>query len=139
MFGSRQLWFSSHNPSSGCMTLVKGGTRQHVVYNNQARTASIAALPSQTFNVKSLLAAGVWNNNLRLSILGYRSSYIVYTSNVILQATATSVIDLHWTNIERLNFTSYGGTSAGFPHYSGTMFAMDDLCISKQQEEIDIE
>ncbi|CAF4702402.1 unnamed protein product, partial [Rotaria sp. Silwood2] len=123
-------------PNSGYMTLVKSGSGQSIAYNGQGRSASIGALPRQTLNVKSFLATGAWNNNLKLSILGYRSGYIVYTSNVILQATTTSIIDLHWINIERINFTSSAGTSAGFPNYRGSEFVIDDLCLSKQQDDI---
>lgn len=125
-------------PNSGFMTVVAIGSGRFAVYNDLGRTASIASRPQRRFHVKSFLATGAWNNNLRLLITGSRLGFIVHTTNVILQATSASIINLDWPNIDRINLTSSGGSSAGFPHYSGVHFAMDDLCIKSQENEIDI-
>lgn len=123
-------------PNSGYMALLNSGSEHFVARNTPNLMTSIGSVPSQLFGVKSFLATGAWNNNLQLSLLGYRSGFVIYTQKVILQATTASIINLDWTNIDRINFTSSGGTSAGYPHYAGLHFAMDDLCLTKKLPEI---
>ncbi|CAF1507211.1 unnamed protein product [Rotaria sordida] len=92
---------------------------------------TISAPAAATFNISLFTAAAAWNDNLYLSISGQQNGTTVYRQTITLQVTNASVVVLNWTLIDSISFTTSGGTvnSMFAGTYSGTQFAMDNLCV----------
>ncbi|UJR06888.1 hypothetical protein I4U23_011177 [Adineta vaga] len=88
----------------------------------------------EVFNIKSFVAAAAWNNDLQLSMTGERSGVGVYTETIILQVKSATNVVLDWKEIDKITFTTSGGTPATSQGFA-TQFAMDNLCITTGSQE----
>ncbi|MBN2128922.1 MAG: PASTA domain-containing protein [Sedimentisphaerales bacterium] len=115
--GKARLWGGSgyHNG------LVSG---DYVAYNGNGNPAEISG-PS--FNIIGAYFTAAWNDGLNIDIEGYRDGAQVYTYTAVVDTSGPSWVQLDFANVDRVRFTSYGGTHN--PQFSlrGTQFAMDDM------------
>jgi hypothetical protein len=97
----------------------------YVAYNlNSALEAVIGASSSFTFN--SAYFTGAWNNGLTISVTGLSSSNVVDQTSITVDSTAPTLETFNWTGVDTVEFTSSGGTNAGY-NGSGEYFAMDNF------------
>ncbi|CAF1531692.1 unnamed protein product, partial [Rotaria sordida] len=123
-------------PESGYATAVSSG--QNVGFNWYGNPMSIGADITgslELFSIKSFVAAAAWNHNLSLSMTGERSGVTVFNQTIILQVKSATNVSLDWKNIDKITFTTFGGTNAMIDGGSGTHFAMDNLCITTGPQE----
>ncbi|CAF1244369.1 unnamed protein product [Didymodactylos carnosus] len=99
---------------------------RHVAYNGGGNPMIISAGSSAIFSIKSFVAAAARRNNLSVTMEGYLSGKIVHSKKVILQTTLAAVITLDWNGIDKIRFTTSGGTVAFTA--DGKIIAMDNLC-----------
>jgi len=99
----------------------------NVAFNAFGLPASVSS--STPFVFQSAYFNAGWNNGLSITVNGLLNGVIKDTSTFTVNATGPAVLEIFdWTDINELDFSSTGGTSAGFDG-SGTEFAMDDLII----------
>ncbi|CAF1052091.1 unnamed protein product [Didymodactylos carnosus] len=114
---------------SGFRSAVTSG--KYAAFNADGARMIMIINAAKSFNLYSFMATSVWNNDLTLQIKGKRSGITKYTEHVILQvASPAKRIVLNWTDVEIVEFITFGGTPQPGLKGSGTHFAFDDMCIS---------
>ena len=108
---------------SGYVNGIVSGT--HVAYNAFADPASILQTTSPIV-LHSTYLTGAWNNGLSIRADGYLGGILKYTKTVTVSAFDHTLVSYEFINVDRVQWTSWGGVNAGFGG-SGTHFAMDDL------------
>jgi hypothetical protein len=103
--------------TSGYQTALRSG--QWVAFNKNGTTTSSVSSANASFTVYSFIAASVTSdNNFTLTINGYQSQAIVFSTNITLTTNSASFVQLNWTAVEKITFTSPSNIST---------FAMDNL------------
>ena len=105
----------------------------HVAYNGFGSPAEfIVTAPGGTkFNFNSVYLTAAWRDNLVVTIVAYRDGTAVSTITHTLSATAPTLVTLNLSQIDRVRFSSAGGTPhAPYGSSPGYQFAMDNLDIS---------
>lgn len=117
--------FSVNSPTStsGYLNGIVSGTS--VAYNSFANPASISS--STAFTLNNAFFTGAWNNGLTIHVTG--SGVTNYSTDIVVNTTAPTNYVFNWTGLTSVNFSSFGGTPAGYSG-SGAHFAMDNLTIN---------
>ena len=109
---------------SGYVNGIISGT--HVALNAYADPASVLQTTSPIV-LHSAYLTGAWNDGLNVRADGYLGGILTYTKTVTVSAFHPTLVSYEFGNVDRVQWTSWGGVDAGFPNGSGTHFAMDDL------------
>jgi len=105
-----QLFFQKHVPESGFVIAFNHGVSQNIAYfENEASIDSQCLF--KTFNFVSLTACAAWNDDLQLTITGYRNSIEINKHTTTLLFGKPQLILLNWKDIDRITFKSSGGTA----------------------------
>ena len=88
---------------------------------------------SFTFNGAYLTAA--WNDNLNITVEGLLDGITKYTKTVVVNTDSPNWFNFDFQDINGLQFTSFGGTDAGF-NGSGTHFAMDNFTYNEPTQYV---
>ncbi len=91
---------------------------------NQFGNAS--AFSGTLFDLASLSLGAAFNDGLNVQIEGLYNGNSVYTRLVIANPFAAQQVNLGWTGINELRFSSFGGTDV-IANGSGTQFVLDNL------------
>jgi hypothetical protein len=104
----------------------------NVAVNDFGHAATISSMTAGTyFDVISGYFTGGWNDNLSITVDGYKDSSEVYTTTFVVNSTGPSFETLNFTGIDTITFTSSGGTPHGYPSGgSGEEFALDNLTVN---------
>lgn len=99
----------------------------NVAFNSFGRPAEISS--TTPFNFEGVYLTGLWNNNLKIDVTGYRGTQKVYASTVVVDVYTPRWFEFDYLEIDRLVFKSYGGA----PAYGGrgNNFVMDDFTFSR--------
>ncbi|CAF2891502.1 unnamed protein product [Rotaria sp. Silwood2] len=108
--------FSSYD-TSGFSTALQSG---YIAYNKNGSTMTISTSPPYVFNLYSFISTSAFQNQLRLTMIGERSSKIWYSATYPLYTHWPQLIKLNYLNIDRITFSTIDSSE----------FAMDNLCIS---------
>ena len=108
--------FPSYNASDFATALQN----KYIAFNKNGSTMTINANPPNVFNVYSLIAASGFENQLRLTMIGQRSSKPWYS--------ATYPLYTHWPQLIQLNYFDIDSITFSVPDSSE--FAMDNLCLT---------
>ena len=122
---------TAHGGNSGYNAGRVSGS--HVALNGVGSPAEfIVTAPGGTkFNFNSVYLTGAWNDDLIVTIVAYRDGTAVSTTTHTLSATAPTLVTLNLSQIDRVRFSSAGGTPhAAYGTNPGYQFAMDNLDIS---------
>ena len=101
----------------------------HVALNGNGITAAVSG---GIFSFGGAYLTGAWNDGLNIQVDGYFEGDLKYTQIVVVNSTAPTWFDFNYYGIDRLEFSSWGGTLN--PDY-GTVpppsshFAMDNFTI----------
>ncbi len=94
----------------GYATAFTSNDSQYIAWSSSSASIS-ADRNQQVFGIVSFEACAVYNDNVKLTITGYRNSaqvYITHTSTLLFGKS--ELTELCWTNIDTLKFESFGGT-----------------------------
>lgn len=98
----------------------------NVAYNVWADPAVVS---DSAFDFGGAYLTGAWNDDLNIQVEGYLGANLLYTQTVVVSSTAPTWFDFNYYGIDKLNFSSWGGTPN--PDYSqygeGAHFAMDNF------------
>ncbi|CAF4895832.1 unnamed protein product [Rotaria sp. Silwood1] len=103
--------------TSGFYTALQSG---YIAYNKKGSTMTISSSPPYKFNLYSFIATSAIQNQLRLTMIGERSSKVWYSATYPLYTHWPQLIELNYLNIDKITFSTTGSSE----------FAMENLCIS---------
>jgi hypothetical protein len=120
-----------NHPTSGYVNSFVPGGSQHIAVFNQ--DASIyTEISNETFTLVSVSACAAWNDNLQLTITGYRKSTEINVHREILIFGKPQLILLHWKNIDHVLLSPSGGTPhPGSRDTGGVQVVLTQLTISQ--------
>ncbi len=114
---AHELWLKKNHPNSGLATFFMPGGSPHIAYFADEASINVEH-PGGTFTLVSLTACAAWNDDLQLTIIGYRNSVHTNTYTATLLFGIPQLILLQWKNIDNVIFKPAGGTlhpgSGGF-------------------------
>jgi hypothetical protein len=108
-YGNKSF-FKEKYPKSGYITAFNTGCSPHLGYFLEKASITIER-PNETFAFVSITACAAWNDDLKLTITGYRNSIQTNTHTTTLIFGQPQVILLQWKNIDKITFQSSGGTA----------------------------
>ena len=114
-----------YNTNSGYMA---GMVSQPYVAFNAA--AGAAAVSDGIFSFGGAYLTGAWNDDLNIQVNGYLDGSLKYSQTVVVSSTAPTWFDFNYYGIDKLGFSSWGGTPN--PNYTtgaGAHFVMDNFTI----------
>jgi surface antigen len=114
-------------PESGYVTAFNPDGSSHIAFFNEEATVSVKE-SNETFTLVSLAACTAWNDNLHLTIIGYRNSKQVNTHTSTLLFGKPQVIVLLWKNIDEITLQPSGGTA----HSENSELESDTHCVLTQ-------
>lgn len=86
-----------------------------------------AMLYSDPFDFIGTYLTAAWRNNLRIQVKGYLDDTLIHSRSVTVDWMEPTWFEFNFTNIDRLEFYSYGGTHAPELSGRGNQFAMDNF------------
>jgi hypothetical protein len=86
----------------------------NVAYSSAFGLPSEIDSPGTNFSFLSVYLTGAWNSNVNIDVQGFRSGALAYDLTAIAEATNSTLFTFNYLDIDRLNFTSFGGQDAGF-------------------------
>jgi hypothetical protein len=116
-------------PDSGWTTVFMPDGSPYIVFSSSSASISVDN-ENILFGVVSLEACAAANDNLQLTITGYRKSTQVKTHTSTLLFGKPQLIQLHWTDIGMIKFQSSGGSQHPGCRHNGSHFILNCLTIS---------
>lgn len=118
---------TSEYNSFGTNGYTNGTVSAPNVAANDHDPASMSSTTPFTFN--SAYFTGAWNNGLNITVTGLLNGVTEDTTTFTVDSTAPTLEAFNWANINELDFSSSGGTSAGYGG-AGEYFAMDNMTLN---------
>jgi hypothetical protein len=101
------------------------------MYNSNGTPMTMTSANSSLINLYSLFVAAAWNDNLQLTIVGYKSYVVIVNNTYTLQVFTMSYLTFTgYTGLDKITFTTSGGTKSSIATDPGKHFAMDNICLS---------
>jgi hypothetical protein len=83
-----------------------------------------------SFTFVSAELTGAWHDGLNIHIVGLFDGAVVNTADVVVDATGPTHVELNWSGLDMLEFTSSGGVLHDPDWLEGAMFVMDDAVVT---------
>jgi hypothetical protein len=104
-------------------------------YYGMVSPSNVAALatseidsPGTNFNFLSAYLTGCWMSNLNIEVQGFRDTNLVYDEAKVASATNATLFTFNYLDINRLDFTAFGGLPAfGVEGVGPPAFVMDNF------------
>jgi hypothetical protein len=108
-------------PNSGFDNGTVSGN--YVAYNSFARSVSVY---NGEFDFVGAYLTAAWNNDLNINIQGFSGVTLLYSTTVVVGPWGPAWFNFNYCGIDKLIFTSYGGTNAGLGG-GGEHFVVDNF------------
>jgi len=108
----------------------------HVAYNADGNAAAVC---DGAFDFNSAYLTGAWRDGLNVQVTGFLGKDLLgnpilkYDTTVTVDTTAPKLFNFNYLNIDRLVFSSFGGTPAGL---ADNHFAMDNFTFTTGEQVI---
>jgi len=114
---------------SGSNRIPAQTSGRYLAFNDYGETLAITTPSSLgTFGIQSFIVSPVWNDNLLLTLNGYRNNTILYTKSITLPSVLSAeFVQLNWSNMDKFTMIPSGGTPHDINY--GAHFAFDNLCL----------
>jgi hypothetical protein len=118
------------HPKSGYVTACISEASPYIIWSCK-ESEVCSGRRDETFTLISLTAYAAWNDNLQLTITGYRNSIQVNNCTITLLYGKPQRIVFGWKNVDQVIFEPSGGTphSASSRSYSSSHFVLSQLTI----------
>ena len=105
--------------------------RNYVAFNKNGRPMILtSSLHGRFFSLKSSVAAAVWNDDIHLQVVGYRSETVVANFTYVLQVVTTSTLNFSgYTKLDKAVLKISAGHRNPDVDRSSQEFAMDNICV----------
>ncbi|CAF4080939.1 unnamed protein product, partial [Rotaria sordida] len=104
-----ELFWKIRQPKSGYVTSFKRGGSRHIAFFKDNASIS-AGSRNHKFTFVSVTACAAWNDDLKLTIMGYQNSTSTNMHTTNLLYGKPQLILLRWKDVDKVIFTSSGGT-----------------------------
>lgn len=123
------IWITDGDPNAHGLSGYYYGTTSgsDVAFNGIGLPGAITGSP---FDFIGAYLTGAWNNGLNIRVQGYRGGVLEYDRTVVVDSTAPTFFHFDYAEVDKLAFSSFGGTNAGYGN-SGNNFVMDDFTFNK--------
>lgn len=101
----------------------------NVAFNNRGTPAEV--LSPDLFKFSSVYLTSAWNNDLNITIEGFQGERFLISHTVTVGVAGPTLFTFDWAGIDRLRFTSFGGTDAGLSEQGGTQFVLDNFTFNE--------
>ena len=98
----------------------------NVAYNAYG---SAAAVSDGVFDFAGAYLTAAWRDGLNITVNGYSGTTLLYTQTVTVNHTGPNWFSFNYYGIDKLEFSSSGGTEVPGLQGSGSHFAMDDFTV----------
>lgn len=85
---------------------------------------------SQPFTLTSYAIGAAWNNNMTITVQGWRNGVLVDTDTFLVSANGSVWRQPDWVGIDTVLFAASGGTDAGYRGL-GSQFYLDDIRLNE--------
>ena len=102
---------------------------EYTGFNAWGQTATVSSNTLFDFNGAFLAAA--WNNGLNIQVDGFRDGLNLFSKTVRVDTDAATWFDFNFLDIDRVSFTSFGGTDAGLDA-GGNQLVIDNFTFNDQ-------
>ena len=85
---------------------------------------------AQPFTLDSYSIGAAWNNNMSITVQGWRSGMLLDTDTFLISATGSETRQSGWSGIDTVLFAASGGTDAGYRGW-GPQYYLDDIHLSE--------
>jgi hypothetical protein len=103
----------------------------YVAVNASGMPAGLGVSSPERFDFNGAYLTGAWQDDLGIRVQGYRDGALVYDETVYAGAFHPTWFRFDFLDVDRLRFTSFGGTDAGYGIGMGEHFAMDDFTFNE--------
>jgi len=132
------------NPSGYLNGMVSAN---NVAYNGYGNDANISS--TRPFNFKSAYLTGAWNNELNVTVQGYKKGVLKYTKSTILSVYHPTKVDFNFDDVDNVVFHSEGGIQGPYKKEnkeiknksigvlgSGNHFVIDNVVIEQNKTTV---
>lgn len=84
-----------------------------------------------TFTFNSVYLTSAWHEGASIVIKGSLAGNTLYTRDLILNTTAPTLVSLDWTGIDKVQFSSRGGTPNTAYNGGGEFLAFDNVTVNE--------
>jgi hypothetical protein len=119
------------NPSGYGFGLV---SPDFVAYNGDGDPAGFGMEPG--FVVNSFYLTAAWRDDLDVLIQGLLDGSPVISTSIQIDSTIQSLVTLNWSGIDEVRLITSGGVENPSFQGSGTHFALDNLVINSEFQEV---
>jgi len=103
-----ELFLENKFPKSGYVTSFMPGGSPHIAYFYEEAGISVKD-SDKTFTLISFTACAAWNDDMELTIKGYRNSIEIDTHTITLLFGEPQLILFNWKDIDKVTFKPSGG------------------------------
>lgn len=125
-----EIFLKRNFPNSGYVIPVTADDSLQIAFFKVDASIEIDR-PDEVFTFISVSACAAWNDNLQLTIAGYRNAMQINTHTTTLLFGQPRLILLQWKNINKVTFKPFGGTAhpgsgeVALPHVIVTQLTID--------------
>jgi hypothetical protein len=96
-------------------------SRPNTIFNPLGYPMTMKSANSSLITLHSAAAAAAWDDNLQLTVVGYRSNVVIVTNTFTLQVFTVSYLTfIGYTGLDKIEFKTSDDEN----------FAMDNVCLS---------
>jgi hypothetical protein len=106
-------------------------SQNHIAFNSYQSAVSVS---DGVFDFNGAYLTGAWNDGLDITVEGWLSGSKIYGNTVTVDSTAPTWFDFNYMGIDKLVFSSVGGTDHGYGG-NGTFFVMDNFTFDQSVPE----
>ena len=90
-----------------------------------------ATLSGGTFSLLSAWLTAAWNENLEVEAIGFRNGVVVYDNGYVASATAPTLINFNYQDVDKVLFSASGGSPyLPYSQSSANEFVLDNVVIN---------
>lgn len=108
-------------------------SRPNVAFNGNGDLATFTS--ASNFNLVSAEMTAFWNNGMSVKVTGLLNGVQEDQVTVTVNATGPTLENFNFMNINEVDITTFGGSSAGYSGV-GTELAIDDLTVTPAQVSV---
>jgi hypothetical protein len=101
----------------------------NVGFNGYGNPATVTS--PNPFTFVSAYFTGAWNDDLSVTVQGFLNNVEKYSTTFLVNSITPSLMTLNMSNIDKVTFSTSGGTAHGYIGGDGTHVAIDNIEISE--------
>jgi hypothetical protein len=106
-------------------------SRPNAINNKNGNPMTMTSANGSLITLNFLTVAAAWQDDLQLTVIGYRSDAVIVNNTYTLQVFTVSYLTFTgYTGLDNITFITSGGTENPVVSGGGMQFAMDNICLS---------